>query len=121
MPERDLAETIRSLSPGALTLYKRQLSSLPSNERERAYQTLQGIPELSDLIGRTPQEDVIAKLPRPQRVQPKLSLGQIMGSKDIPLWQKGLAGFAAPFQAIHEKAIEPFAATVTSPFTPSIE
>ena len=113
---KDLAEIIRSLSPGALTLYKRQLVSLPADERDRAYQVLRGIPGLSDLIGRPPQEGVVAKQP-----PPRPSLGQIMGSKDIPLWQKGLAGVGAPFQWLQEKVVEPVAATVTSPFTPSVE
>src|SRR3990167_3307805 len=121
----DIRDTIRGLSQSELQIFKRQLAGLPENDRQRAYQRLAGLPEFSDVLGREPQEEVEGRLPsRPKQVQPRQpepSLGQIFSSKEVPLWQKGLAGFGAPFQFIQEKAIEPFASAVTSPFTPSVE
>ena len=106
MPE--LEELIRKLSPGALALYKRQLASLPEQERQRAFSRLSGVSELSDILGRpTP----IAQKPSPLTTeQQRPGLGQIMAAPEVPLWQKALAGFSWPFQQIHERAIEPFAA-----------
>ena len=119
---RDLTELIRNLSPGALRLFKQQLATLPQRERQLAFKSLAGVPELSDIIGRPtpmPQQARVEQPQAPAPEQQRPDLGQIMASPDVPLWQKGLAGFAAPFQWVHEKAIEPFAATVTAPFTPT--
>ncbi len=105
----NLATTIRALSPGALALYKRQLAALPDEQRQLAYQHLSGFPELSDILG------------EPQQARPKLGKQEPeMGIKsDVPLWQKGLQAFGAPFQWVQEKAIEPFASVVTAPFSPT--
>ena len=99
MPE--LAEIIRNLSPGALAIFKRQLASLPQSERDSVYQRLYDIPELADITG-TPALKLATRQKQPEQ---ELGLRQIPGSNDIPLWKKGLAAFAWPFQQIQEKAI----------------
>jgi hypothetical protein len=110
MPDgrEELREKIRRLSPEALQLFKRQLAALPEQERQKAFSRLAGIPELADIVGRPPRVGVEEPPP------PRQEVG------DIPLWRRGLQAFAAPFQFIHERAIEPFAATVTAPFTPAV-
>ena len=120
MPGQDLAEIIRSLSPGALAIFRRQLASLPEREKQRAFSRLSGIAELSDIVGPSPIKQPTLAKPRTLTTEEEPRLGQIWGAPNVPLWQKGLATFAAPFQWIQEKAIEPLAAAVTAPFSPAI-
>ncbi len=101
----DLTQLIRGLSPGALSIFKRQISSLPEIEKQRAFSRLSGIPELSDILG---QPTLISKTKQITQEQPKPAL-----------WQKGLQAFGAPFQWLQEKAIEPFASVATAPFSPT--
>lgn len=97
----DLASRISGLSPGALDLYKQQLRQKMKTMRPEDIQTvlsrIQGIPQLTGFLEQTPAP--------PQ---------------EQAWWQKGLQTVGAPFQWLHEKAIEPFAAFVTDPWTPEV-
>ena len=100
-----LVETIRGLSPEALRIYRRQLpqtlKQMGERERTAVMSQLSEFPDLFQLDEETP------------------ALPQTQVQKE-PLWLKGLQAFGAPFQWIQEKAIEPFAATVTSGYTPTV-
>ena len=103
----DLTSRVKGLSPEALRLYKKmlpqRLKEMGEVDRNTALEQMRGMPELADLFGEE------APLPKPEKPQ------------EPPLWQKGLSTLTAPFQWLQEKAIEPFAATVTAPFTPSVQ
>lgn len=118
---RDLTAIIQSLSPGGLRLFKQQMAALPETERGLLYGQLSGIPELSDILGVAPPMAAAPQAAPQLEPQPAQGLGDVMASQDVPLWQKALAGFGAPFQWIHEKAIEPFSAIVHSLWTPEAE
>ena len=105
-----LEESVRSLTPGALRIYKQQLpqrlKQLGELERNTALEQLGGIPELSDIFQ---QQPVTTKVPQ-QTVQP---------ARQTPL-QTGLQAFAAPFQWISEHVTEPFGAITMARATPSV-
>ncbi len=112
-----LEQTIRDLSPMALDLYKRGLANrlrLKSpQERTLLISRLQGIPELSDILGgtATPMQEEALQLGQPK--QPQVP-------EDLDFWQKSLQVFTAPFNWAQENIVEPFSAIVTAPFSPDI-
>ncbi len=111
MPQ-DLEQIIKSLSPGALRLYKQQIASLPEEKRRLAFSRISGIPELSDIIGQaTP---ITAKPIRQELAQQP----QEVPKEETPFWQQALSTATAPFRWIEENVTQPFGAVVTSPWTP---
>ena len=109
----DLTEQIRSLSPGALRIYKQKLLALPEEERRKSFSRLSGIEELADIVGTT-QAQISRQVEEPQRPT------QARPQGDMPLWQKGLQTVSAPFNWISRNITEPFAAVATAPFTPGL-
>ena len=107
MPE--LAEQIRSLSPAALNIYKRQLKGLSGEQKRLAFSRISGIPELSDILGESPA------ITRQATTQPERQPTE----EKPPLWQRGLQAFGAPFQFVQEKAINPALSVALSPITPT--
>ncbi len=105
MPDPELEQLIKGMTPAALDIFKKQLplrlKDLSAADRNIALDRLSGIQELG-----------VPSAPSPQITPQPLPQG-------TPLWQKGLQIFGAPFQWLQEKAIEPFASVVTSPFSPS--
>ena len=111
----DLAQLISEMSPWSLRLYKEQLrqkAKTMSPEDRRSYLSrIKGVPELSDIIGELGiQPRKIAEPLKPFEAPPP----------EMELWQKGLHYAFSPFQWVQEQAIEPFAATITAPFSPKI-
>ena len=122
----DLAETIRGMSPAALRIYKQQLPLRLKTMSPQAQTTilsrLQGIPELTDVLGARPTEPVAQPTTAqvaPQEPQREYKPWEI--PEELPFWQKGLAALFMPFTLAHEYAIKPLAATVHSAWTPEIE
>jgi len=107
-----LEESIRGLSSEDLKLYKQQLrlktKSLQPEQLSAVFERMKGIPELSDITGAFQAE--------PQEVKPFEA-----PPEGTPGWKTALHYATSPFQWIHEEAILPFAATVTSPFSPTAE
>ena len=108
MTDPTLVEQIKGLSPGALGIFKKQLVSLPENEKQQAFSRLAGIPELSDIMG--------SSYSAPMETQQPVQATQ---QSDIPLWKRALSTATSPFRWISENVTEPFGTIVTSPFTPS--
>lgn len=127
----DLATTIRGMSPSALRLYKQQLplrlKTMSPQTRDATLSRLQGIPELSDILGGTarpiqPTTTQIAPTPQAGATsQPQREYKPWEIPEELPLWQKGLSALFMPFTLAHEYAIEPFAAAVHSAWTPETE
>jgi len=103
----DLGDILGGMSAAQADLYKQQLrqqvKDMSPQTRQAVLSRLKGVPELSDIVG-----------PSPITTAPKQEVS------DVALWQKGLQAIGAPFQWVHEKAIEPFAAMVTAPWSPEV-
>ena len=104
-----LEERVGRFSSAELDLFKKQLplrlKELGETERNTALERLSGIPQLSDLF----QPQAAPAQPTPQPAEPQ-GFGQQL-----------LSTITAPFRFFEEHIAKPFAAAVTSPFTPSVE
>ena len=108
----NLATQIHGLNARDLQLLKRQLQALPEDRRRVAYGNLQGIPELSDILGVSPAR---INQQATQPTQPKVPV-----TGDLPLWQKGLQGVGNVADWFKQHIDVPVAATLAAPFTPGL-
>jgi hypothetical protein len=104
---RDIVASVRSLSPQALAIFKKNLKVDTLNPTVR--QRLESMPELSDVF-RTSQPA--------QTTKPEAKPWEY--TSDMNLWQKGLKTFTMPFDIIGRYVTEPFGTIVTSPFTKDV-
>jgi len=95
MPDGDLAELVRGLSPTALDIFKRQLpqrlKTMAPAESQRLLSQLGGIPEFQDIVGPSPMP------------------------ADLAWWQKGLGAIGKVFEPIEEYWAKPLAAKGLAP------
>lgn len=93
-----IVESIRRMTPEQLRLFKTQLplrlKSMNPQDRQSVLRSLQGMPELSDVVG---LQDIEER--KPWQVP-----------SDLPLWKKGLSYAFMPFSIAHEYAAKPAAA-----------
>lgn len=117
--ERDLELIFRGMSRENLDLYKRQLrqslTTLNPDDRSAVLARIKGIPELAD-IGLPAPTPTMQPIPEPQPLRPFEA-----PPEEMPAWKQALHWATSPFQWVHEEAILPFAAIVTSPFSPAVE
>jgi len=111
----DLAQLISEMSPWSLRLYKEQLrqktKSMSPEDRRSYLARIKDIPELGDIVGEFGIQPGEVPSPLKPFEAPPL---------EMELWKKGLHYLTSPFQWVQEQAIEPFAATITAPFSPTV-